>query len=295
MPGAVPATFGDIQEGTTSHGFRARSVYLNDADEPFGARFVHESTGFTLDLIQVQSVPQAFFWVTTFPTSDKGEPHTQEHLLVTKGNSGRALAASEAMTLTEFSAFTTDTRTCYAFNTKANLDVFYRQFAKVLGALLAPDYTDEEVRREVRNFGVAQNPTTHEYRLEEKGAVYNEMVSSTASPYSALFRQIGLDEYGTHHPLAYNAGGEPAAIRELGPADIRKFHDEHYFLANMGTIVSLPKGETVAATLARVDAILTRAPARGAESPVVSEDTLPESQPAPAGSIQVVDFPFENG
>ncbi len=126
MVGATPATFAEVGEGTTTNGFRARAVYLNDTDQPFGARFIHESTGFTLDLIEVQSVPQAFFWVTTYPTSDKGEPHTQEHLLVTKGNAGRGLAANEALTLTEFTAFTDDTKTCYAFNTKAGLDVFYQ-------------------------------------------------------------------------------------------------------------------------------------------------------------------------
>ena len=34
----------------------------------------------------------------------------------------------------------------------------------------------------MRNFGVSENPATHELRLEEKGTVYNEMVSSMAKP-----------------------------------------------------------------------------------------------------------------
>ncbi len=88
---AEPAAFGDVTSGATSHGFRATAVYLNDADQPFGARFIHQKTGFTLDLIEVQSVPQAFTWVNTFPVADKGEPHTQEHLLMGKGNIGRTL------------------------------------------------------------------------------------------------------------------------------------------------------------------------------------------------------------
>ena len=78
----TPAAFTDVTAQTISNGFRAASVYLNDADQPFGARFIHQKTGFTLDLIQVQSVPQAFVWVNSFPVSDKGEPHTQEHLLM---------------------------------------------------------------------------------------------------------------------------------------------------------------------------------------------------------------------
>jgi hypothetical protein len=116
---AEPASFGDVTEQTVSHGFRATAVYLNDADQPFGARFLHQKSSFTLDLIQVQSVPQVFIWVNSFPTSDKGEPHTQEHLLMGKGNMGRAFAASETMTLTESTAFTMQWRTCYNLNTKA--------------------------------------------------------------------------------------------------------------------------------------------------------------------------------
>ncbi len=75
-------------------------------------------------------------------------------------------------------------------------------------------------------------------------------------PEWVLFRQIGLDQYGPKHPLSYNSGGEPSGIRQMLPADIRSFHDLHYFLGNMGSIVSLPKGETVAAQLARFDQIL---------------------------------------
>ncbi|MES1257294.1 MAG: hypothetical protein ABUS51_02645, partial [Acidobacteriota bacterium] len=253
---AEPAAFTDLAAGTTSHGFGATALYLNDAGQPFGARFVHRKTGFTLDLIQVQSVPQAFVWVNSFPVSDRGEPHTQEHLLIGKGNMGRAFAASENMTLTEENAFTLQWRTCYHFNTKAGLPVFYDEFKLQLDVLLHPDYTDEEIRREVRNFGVAGNPATGQLRLEEKGSVYNEMSSSGNNPLRALFRQAGLDQYGAGHPLARNAGGEPAGIREMQPDDIRAFHRAHYFLAKMGAIASLPKGETVALQLSHFDQIL---------------------------------------
>ncbi len=292
--GAEPAAFRDVTSGMASHGFRAAAVYLNDADQPFGARFVHRATGFTLDLIEVQSVPQAFNWVNSFPAGDKGEPHTQEHLLMGKGNMGRAWAASQTMTLTEATAFTMQWRTCYSFNTRAGLPVFYDEFKLQLDALLHADYTDEEIRREVRNFGVSENPATHEARLEEKGTVYNEMTSSMNKPEWVLFKQIGRDLYGAKHPLAYNSGGEPAGIRDMVPADIRTFHERHYFLGNMGSVVSLPKGETVAARLAHFDKILTELePAKINRKPE-SEDTLPRPAPAAAGTVRVVDFPFEN-
>lgn len=292
--GAEPAAFRDVTSGMASHGFRAAAVYLNDADQPFGARFIHQATGFTLDLIEVQSVPQAFNWVNSFPVSDRGQPHTQEHLLMGKGNMGRAWAASQTMTLTEATAFTMQWRTCYSFNTRAGLPVFYDEFRLQLEALLRADYTDEEIRREVRNFGVAENPATHELRLEEKGTVYNEMTSSMNKPEWVLFKQLARDLYGPKHPLAYNSGGEPAGIREMVPADIRAFHDRHYFLGNMGSVVSLPKGETVAARLARFDRILTELQPAKIGRAAESEDTLPRPTPAPAGTVRVIDFPFEN-
>src|ERR1051326_8037235 len=84
-------SFSALSEGQNLNGFRAAAVYLDDSDRAIGARFRHQQSGFTLDLLQIQSAPQAFIWVTTFPTSNMGEPHTQEHLLVGKGSKGRAL------------------------------------------------------------------------------------------------------------------------------------------------------------------------------------------------------------
>ena len=291
---ADPAAFADVSQQTTSHGFHAAAVYLDDAGQPFGARFLHDKTGFTLDLIQVQSVPQAFTWVNTFPVSDKGEPHTQEHLLVGKGNVGRAFAATESMTLSNSSAFTMQWRTCYDFNTNAGLDIFYDGFRMQLNALLHPDYTDEEIGREVRNFGVSENPATHELRLEEKGTVYNEMVSSMAKPDWVLYSQQLLDVYGPGHPLSFSSGGLPVAIREMKPQDIRAFHDRHYFLANMGVVISLPKGDTVAQQLAHFDEILNAVQPNPVVLKSESEADLPAAKPAAPGSIKIVEFPYEN-
>ncbi len=289
-----PTSFRDVTAQTAAHGFKATAVYLNDTDQPFGARFIHQKTGFTLDLIEVQSVPQAFTWVNSFPVSNMGEPHTQEHLLMGKGNVGRAWAASQTMTLTEATAFTMQWRTCYPFNTKAGLAVFYDELALELKALVHPDYTDEEIRREVRNFGISENPADHKLRLEEKGTVYNEMVSSTNNPESALYKQLGIDLYGAKHPLALNSGGDPEGIRRLLPVDIRRFHDSAYFLGNMGSIVSLPKGETVAEELEKIDRTLDAVEPAPVRRKAESEDALPRPAPLTAGAVQVVDFPFEN-
>lgn len=291
---ASAATFETLSEGATVSGFRTVAVYLDAADRPFGARFRHIKTGYTLDLVHLQSVPQAFTYVNTYPTSDKGEPHTQEHLLVGKGNKGRMLAESEGMTLTEFTAFTMQWRTCYPINTQAGTPVFYEEFERLLDALIHPDYSDEEIRREVRNFGITEDPATKKLHLEEKGSVYNEMVSTSRQQFYVLFKAFSRTVYGPDHPLSFESGGTPEGIREMLPADIRKFHREHYFLGNMGSVVSLPRGETVDRTVAQIDELLNRVQPQPVHYPVQTEATLPPAKPAPAGNIAILDYPSQN-
>jgi Zn-dependent M16 (insulinase) family peptidase len=285
-------TFGALSEGQSVSGFRAKAVYLDDFDHAMGARFEHQRTGFTLDLLQIQSVPQTFVWVTTYPTSNMGEPHTQEHLLLGKGNKGRAVASSESMSLVASSAYTQQYRTCYFFNAPAEA-IFFDHFERSMDALLHPDYTDEEIRREVRNFGVSPGPNG-ELRLEEKGTVYNEMVTSMDQANSRLFRAASEALYGPEHPLTYTAGGLPASLRVIQPSDIRKFHAAHYFLRNMGAITALPKDISLTAALGRFDAALNRLEPTPTKLPVMTEAQLPAPQPAPAGRIDRVEYPFRN-
>jgi hypothetical protein len=174
-PAPVEDSLDKVTEGEKLHGFTAVALYLDDADKPLGARFVHDKTGFTFDYLRIESAPQGFIWVNSFPGDDRGEPHTQEHLLLGKGDRGRRLGSSEAMELAESSAFTAQWRTAYHFHTVAGNNVFWPVFEDQLDPLLNPDYTDEEIRREVRNFGV-DKAADGKLRLEEKGTVYNEMV-----------------------------------------------------------------------------------------------------------------------
>src|SRR5687768_4938292 len=137
----VDANLDALTEGAKVRGFTAQAVYLDDADQPLGARFVHDATGFTFDYLRIETAPQGFLWVNSFPTSDKGEPHTQEHLLLGKGNRGRKLGSFEAMALAESSAFTDQWRTAYHFHTVAGPSVFWSVFEHHLDAMLNPDYT----------------------------------------------------------------------------------------------------------------------------------------------------------
>ncbi len=291
---AVPAVatdtaLGSLGEGTKVRGFTAQALYLDDADKPLGARFIHDATGFTFDYLRIETAPQGFIWVKSFPTSDMGEPHTQEHLLLGKGDRGRKLGSSEAMSLAESSAFTAQWLTAYHFHTVAGQQVFWPVIENHLDALLNPDYTDEEIRREVRNFGVdkADDGTL---RLEEKGTVYNEMVRTYEAPETNLWRTAGHLIYGTKHPLALDSGGNPDAIREMTPKDIRTFHAGAYHLANMGMIGAFPSSMSLGSVLDQTSAILNKE--AGRKGSVKSEADLPKPAGAPAGTIEVVDYPY---
>jgi Zn-dependent M16 (insulinase) family peptidase len=287
-------TLSGLRPGVPVHGFHVESRYVNASGQPIGARFVHERTGFTLDYVAMQTAPQAFIWVRTYPVSDRGEPHTQEHLLLLKGSRGRALADLEMMALGVSSAFVQGWRTAYHFHTPAGPDVFYRLLDTYLDALLSPDYTDEEIRREVRNFGVTAD-ADGTLRLEEKGTVYNEMVSSFERPGTLPARALVQALYGDNHPLAWSAGGFPAAIREMEPAHIRRFHADHYQLGNMGMVGVYPSEMSLEQVLVRTDAMLLRHQGdRPAGRVFMDESRLPAPRMAPPGEIRVVDYPHQN-
>ena len=282
-----------LKKGDLVEGFRVEAVYLNDADKPLGARFVHRRSGFTLDYLQIESVPQGYTWVNSIPVGDQGEPHTQEHLLLGKGTTGRSFAGLDTMWLSGSTAFTQQWRTSYHFNTTAGKDVFFDLFAAELNALLHPNYTDEEIRREVRSFGVTSNPDGT-LRLEEKGSVYNEMTSSSANRYRVLFRAAGHLMYGKEHPLAYNSGGEPSGIRTMKPEDIRNFHASNYYLANMGTLVAFSKSVPIDEVLARTDKILTKVESEPKKRESSTSKPWPEPKSAVPATIVIDEYPHRN-
>ena len=291
---AAPVDLAKLSPGDRTHGFRVESIYLDHQDRPLGARFFHPATGFQLHLLQVESVPQAFTWVKSFATSDQGEPHTQEHLLLLRGKAGRTLATKQSMTLVAHSAYTETWRTSYFFNTNAGIDTFFDVYAEQQHAMLHPDYSDGEIRLEVRNFGVTRN-ADGTLRLEEKGTVYNEMVASMANGTWQAWRAQNHAVYGRNHTLGYNQGGEPAAIRTMAPKDIRDFHRHSHHLANMGTIAAFPKSAALDMVLARFDRILMKdAPVGGKPRAADDLGKLPKPQGDPEGAIRMYEYPHAN-
>jgi predicted Zn-dependent peptidase len=272
-------------------GFVAKALYLDDDGRARGARFVHQRTRFLLDYLVIESSPQAFVYVTTYPTSDNGAPHTQEHLLLGKGNKGRLLGNFEHVMLAESSAGTWPHRTAYHFHTSAGTDAFWGLLRVQLDALLYPDYSDEEIAREVRNFGVARRPDAT-LELEEKGTVYNEMVRTYEAASTVGWDALGRLVYGPDHPLALSSGGTPEGIRTLKPSDIRAFHDAHYRLGNMGMVAAFPSSVAWTAALGRIGEQLDALAPASPRPSVRTDAELPPARGAPEGSLRVVDYPY---
>jgi len=292
---AIENDFDRLQPRQRIADFWTEAVYENEGTTAIGSRFRHVPSGFVLDVLRIQSVPQAFVWVNSPPTNDKGEPHTLEHLLLGKGTKGRYVASLEEMCLGNSSAFTEQARTCYHFNTAAGPDVFYDLFEEKLNAMLHPNFTDEEIRREVCNMGVAET-AEGTLRLEEKGTVYNEMVSTFERPWGNLYKEVINLVYGEGHPLALSSGGVPAAIRELTPEEIRHFHGSTHHLNNMGAAISIGNEVELTDCLTRISRIFERLEpdAEPGLDPADLQARIPDASPAPEGTIWKSHFPHRN-
>lgn len=286
----------NFQEGQRIHGFTVMNVYENSTGKAIGARFVSDKFGFIIDLIQIQSVPQAFYWIKTPPTSSRGEPHACEHLLLGKGNRGRYVAALEDMALGNSSAYTAQIRTCYHFNTTAGEETFYEIFEAKLQALLHPDFTDEEIRREVCHLGVVVDQQNGTLTIEEKGTVYTEMVSSFEKPWYYFVRPMNIMVFGDNHPLSYISGGDPTAMRNMAPEDMWRFHKNTHHLANMGVIVSIPDDISIDSFLKQMAKILNRCQSYSDSSfqAGIGAYEFPPINMASPGTMEITSFPSEN-
>jgi hypothetical protein len=228
--------------GLTVADFVARAIYRDENDGLVGTRWVHKTHGMPVTVLHIQSVPQVFLAFNTPPVSDRGEPHTGEHLLLGKGTKGKALSLEQDLSLVESTAWTSQTDVCYSWSCSAGKETFYRSVEQYLDALLLPDYSDEEIRREVCHIGPVRDPATGALSVDEQGTIYQEMVSSYEKRWN-VWEEVQKRVWGADHPLAMSAGGEPSQVRRCEPHHVREFHAAHYHLgADTEMIVAFPDG-----------------------------------------------------
>lgn len=305
-PAPAFAEFEDLADGADVEGYKVVSLYLDTEENPVGARFLH-SNGMNVDVLRVASVPQVSINFGTLPTSDKGEPHTQEHLLLGKGKVGKYLNSLMSMSLAEHTAGTHTELTNYQAYTAADKATFYRLLEKYLEALIRPDYSDEEIRREVANLEVLKDRKSGRLRLEEKGTVYTEMVSTSEKADYVNWYQLTPLLFGEDNPMSRDSGGWPTGIRKLKPGDIRRFHAANYhFGSNMSLIAALPAGYSPREFLSRLNGIMASVepeaasavpgcgPGTGAGKPCAAYGKIPPYEPVEGAPIVIGTFPNED-
>jgi len=196
------------------------------------------------------------------------------------------------MALVTSTAFTQQTKTCYSFHTAAGPSAFFSHYRATLDALLHPNYSDEEIRREVRNFGVSE--ANGQLHLEEKGTVYNEMTSSMDQAGRRMYQAALGVLYGPEHPESFSAGGLPSALRNLQPSDIRRFHAANYFLANIASVVSLPKEVTINSALTQIGNTLNAVGGpvtKNQKAQLVAK--MPPPRPGDGSKVIYTEYPYQ--
>ncbi|MCK4412369.1 MAG: hypothetical protein KAY32_02375 [Candidatus Eisenbacteria sp.] len=282
LPAHAADEFAALEEGALLAGFQAVARYEAEDARPIGARFVHLATGTPVDLLRFDTVPQAFVWVRTIPASDGGEPHAGEHLVLGKGTKGRHYALLTDMSIGNHSASTWRDKTIYHCHTAGGTAAFSELLYRMLDALVRADFSDEEIRRELCHHGVLEDQATGTLSLEEKGTVYVEMVSAYEKPGTIVWNEILRRCFGPGHPLGWESGGRPDAIREVTPAGIRRFFADCYDLGPaLGLILALPGSFALQATLADVDRILTELSGTAGETGAHAAASEPGRRPDP--------------
>jgi hypothetical protein len=281
--------------GTAVADFIVGAIYKDEGGRLIGARWVHKVHGMPVTVLYLQSVPQVFLAFNTPPVSDRGEPHTGEHLLLGKGTKGKALSLEQDLSLVESTAWTSQTDVCYSWSCAAGKETFYRSVEQYLDALLLPDYTDEEIRREVCHIGPVRDPATGELTVDEQGTIYQEMVSTYEKRWN-VWDAVQKRVWGADHPLAFSSGGEPSQVRACAPHHVREFHAAHYHLGAdtemiVALPVSIPEAEFLTRLSAQMAAIDAKPELRGRPRTV---NRIPPARPQADKSFLRVPYPNAN-
>jgi Zn-dependent M16 (insulinase) family peptidase len=231
--------------------FRVTNLYADTDGRVVGAKFQHISTGAPVFFLQIETVPQAFIWVDTPDDSNKGLPHSLEHLLAGKGTKGRYFDLLQAMRFGESTAATYRDFNFYGLSSATGRDDFFEEFHALLDALYHPDFSDIEAEREFYHFAVVTDAANKTKTLIEAGSVYDEQQSGQGK--DTYFYQLNSRVLGPQNPLGFNIGGIPDEMRGVTPEEIRRFHAQHYWLGpGSGFIFALSPKEDVADFLKRL-------------------------------------------
>lgn len=287
-------TFEGLSQGSIIGAFATENLYMNTQKKAYGVRFIHRTTGMPVTLFHLETSPQFLITVKTYPDSDKGEPHTGEHLVLGKGAKGKYMSLAMDMLLGENTAATYQHLVAYHYNCSGGKEAFFSLLGPYLDTIINPDFSDEEIRREVCHIGVFEDPETGQLSIDEKGTIYNEMVSSFEKRGFRIWQEIRKTIYGPHHPMGYSSGGVPKDIRTMTAEDINTFHQFHYrFGPNTEAVIIIPPSITIEEMLAQLDSTITKIRV-DSDAEVPAKLEMPVFQPAPdRQTIYYADYPSD--
>ena len=176
----------DLKQGDTVAAFKVNNLYSDSDGTIVAAKFIHEVSGAPVFLVQAESVPQMFLWFDTPTHSNQGLPHALEHLLV-RGTKGGYFLALENMRLAQVGIASYQDFNYYGVAASAGMSTFWELFHACLDALYHPDFTDNEVEREVYHFGVKSDSVSAQRSLIEGGTIYSE-IQSRAGRFDYYFQ-----------------------------------------------------------------------------------------------------------
>ena len=294
VPPCCSATSRDLstlKQNETLGSLRVTNLYADSHGTIIAGKFLDIRSGAPLYLLQIETVPQAFMWVDTPADSNAGVAHALEHLLGGKGTKGRYVSLLNEMRLGRSAAATTDDFNFYSFSSGTGVEGFFEEFHAWLDALYRPDFTDLEAEREFYHFGIAFDPVTKKKELVEKGSVYDEMQTGQGIDdyYFALNKLV----FGRNNPFGFYNSGMPDEMRRVVPADIRRFHHDHYRVGPAtGFIFALGPKENVSTFLERVSQELNHF-ADSPPHPVTPDKAIGPKypiEPAPNAEIKLLPF-----
>jgi len=231
--------------------FRVANLYSDPDGTIVAVKFWHVPTGAPVFVLLIETVPQAFTWVDAPDDSNKGLPHSLEHLLESKGTKGRYFKLLTDMRLSRSDARTYEDFNYYGYASGAGLEGFFELLHAWLDALYNPDFTDSEAEREFYHFGIATDPTTKKKILVEQGSVYDEMQTGQGS--YTYFLELNKRVLGEQNPFGFSSAGFPDEMHGTTVEEIRRFHSKHYHLGpSTGFIFVIDPKESVPSFLERV-------------------------------------------
>ncbi len=232
LPGSSWASSQDLsalKKGQKVGDLEVVNLFSDSEGQIVGAKFVHIPTGAPVFLLQLEGVPQVFTWNDTPVDSNRGLPHSLEHLLLGKGTKGRYFTLLGNMRLSQYGAATSPDFVYYGVASGSGTDGFFELFHALLDALYRPDFSDVEAGREFYHFSVATDQQGKK-SLAEGGTVYNEMLAR--QDLYNYYYELNKRVFGHQSPYGFESGGAPDQMRGVTPEEIRRFHEKWYHLRN---------------------------------------------------------------